>query len=417
MINNEPSEYAHVMESQPILYSVLVVCVLSIIYTSLDLAFKFSSGGVNVLTDFHAFYIVGQMFKNESVEHAYHFKTMFEAQNAFMGTQSFMPWSYPPQFNFIVAGLPILPLGLSYLFFVLFSFSCYIFTLRYLSGPYLAAVLISIAPALLITIRCGQNGFITGTLIGLFIIALPKRRFYAGLVLGLMVIKPHLAVGITLISFILRRWSVMATAAMIVLLSSLFVTFYSGQGIWIAFISGAREASKFLELGLYPLNRMISIYASFLSFGFSAGLALTAQIVVALSSCFIVFFTWRRNWKPDRMLGISALATLYVSPYGYDYDLTILGVALSILIQDIAKHATNKEKLSMLALSWFGCGFGLVTNYFYQKTISSSLLENRILSLAGICLVLLFFIIFNVIKRSQDCDNLEINRENISSQL
>ena len=47
-------------------------------------------------------------------------------------------------------------------------------------------------PAMAITIGCGQNGFLTGALIGLVCLNVERRQLLAGLALGAMVIKPHL---------------------------------------------------------------------------------------------------------------------------------------------------------------------------------------------------------------------------------
>ena len=64
-----------------------------------------------VLVDFDAFYIVGQMFWEGTLNSAYSADELFEAQRRLSGTDSFMPWSYPPQFNSIAAGLALMPRG------------------------------------------------------------------------------------------------------------------------------------------------------------------------------------------------------------------------------------------------------------------------------------------------------------------
>ena len=103
-----------------------------------------------------------------------------EAAAKFMGTRGFLLWSYPPQFIFVAAGLALLPAGLSYLIFVSLSFVAYLLVLRHIASPYSSATLFAIAPALFAVIICGQNGFLTGSLAGLFFLAFLKNRSTAG---------------------------------------------------------------------------------------------------------------------------------------------------------------------------------------------------------------------------------------------
>ena len=78
-------------------------------------------------------------------------------------------------------------------------------------------VLIVTFPALVITIRCGQNGFLTGALIGLGLFYLRKGSSLAGLPLGLMVIKPHLAVAFAVYAIATRRWKTATVASRLLL--------------------------------------------------------------------------------------------------------------------------------------------------------------------------------------------------------
>lgn len=405
MLENEQSGYTSIMRSKLIFRVSLVLCVMVIGYTFWEFIYKVQILKQPGIVDFHLFYVVGKLVWNGSVDKAYYFKDMLEIQEEYLNAQSFMPWAYPPQFNFIVAVLPLLPLGISYFVFILLSFVCYICILRCLSGPYMSVVLLSIAPAMFVNIRCGQNGFIIAALVGLFFLSVLRgRQSYAGISLGFIIIKPHFAVIMTMLSIIMRYWRTVVMAAMVVVLTSLIVTVYFGQTIWIAFINGAREASKFLELGAYPLNRMTSVYAVLRSFGMPAQISMLMQIVVALTSCYLIIYAWRHNWKRHRILGIAALASLYISPYCYDYDMNILGIAVAFLAQDISVYTNNKEKLILLVLSWIGCGWGILMTIINSKSIFTSSLGNNTMSLAGISLLILLFCFFYITKRSESLD-------------
>jgi hypothetical protein len=90
-------------------------------------------------------------------------------------------------------------------------------------------VLVVLFPALAITIGCGQNGFLTGALVCLNV---ERRQLLAGLALGAMVIKPHLAIAAGVYLLVTRRWIALGTATIVVLASSLLCTLLFGWQIW-----------------------------------------------------------------------------------------------------------------------------------------------------------------------------------------
>jgi Glycosyltransferase family 87 len=279
--------------------------------------------GPHPLVDFDAFYLVGQMVWRGEIEKAYYFATMAQAQKDFTGSQSFMSWTYPPQFDLLVALLALLPLGVAYSLFTAGTLVAYLMTLRRLGGESFAPVLIVLFPAICITIACGQNGFLTATLIGLTCLGFQRRRALAGLPLGLMIIKPHLAIAFAVYTLVTRRWSTALVAIATVVTTSALATILLGPEVWLAFLGGMREARIFLEHGYYPLFRMISPYAALHSFGFPAMIAIAAQVLVAAFSLSVVCLAVYRRLEFRQSLGLTAIASLLISPYAYDYDLPI----------------------------------------------------------------------------------------------
>ena len=397
----DQSDVMKAMKSRPVLWTIILLCGCLIFITAIEFTYPLLSKKT-IWTDFNVFYMAGQMFWEGNLDHAYHAESMLEAQTRFTGTNSFMPWAYPPQFNFIAAALALLPIGLSYLIFVSLSFVAYLLVLRHIAGPYSSATLFAIAPALFVLIRCGQNGFLTGSLAGLFFLAFLKNRSTAGLPLGLMIIKPQLAIGMTVLALISRRWNTLAIAAGVVAVTSLLATLAFGSGIWLAFADGAREASLFLQSGLYPLFRMTSIYAALYTFGVPAGIALAVQGFSFVAACFLIGYAWAKNWGPRRIAGIAALASLFMSPYAFDYDLPMFGIAIAFLMSDIAMHSSNKEKLFLLLLSWIACGWGMLESFKLQHILSSPEFppDDQPYAIAGISLLFLLVMILAIIRRA-----------------
>src|SRR5580693_2275027 len=70
------------------------------------------------IVDFDAFHIIAQRVWLGDVHQAYRFDKFVNMQReASGGTDSFMPWTYPPQFDLFVAPLAFLPTGVAYFIF------------------------------------------------------------------------------------------------------------------------------------------------------------------------------------------------------------------------------------------------------------------------------------------------------------
>lgn len=321
-------------------------------------------GARAVIVDFDAFYIVGELAQRGELASAYHFPTMRAVQTELSGAERSMPWTYPPQFDLVVALLPILPRGLSYGLFIALTFTAWLIVLRALSGRYFTAVLLATAPAIIVGLRIGQNGFLTGALVGLFcLLMLRGRSTLAGVPLGLMVIKPHLGIGLGVLALAQCRWRTLGVALAVVALTSALATLAFGPSIWLAFRAGVAEAGGFLAQGLYPLFRMSSLYAALHRLGVDPATALYAQIALALLALIAIAILSRRV-ELRLALAVACLLTLVISPYTYDYDLTIFGIGLALIVRDIIERCTPVQRLVLLALSWVSCGWGLMQVQF-----------------------------------------------------
>lgn len=388
----------------PELSRVLIIgCVGFLVLMAFDFQYPSLFRAEKAITDFDAFYIAGKMFWDGTLNQAYNYKDFFEAQQKLYGTNTVMVWSYPPQFNFITAALAVLPAGLAYFTFIGLTFASYLLTIKSISSDYLGSVILAIFPAILINIRSGQNGFLTGTIVGLFCLAFMKRKAVAGLPLGLMIIKPHLAAGIAVLSLISKRWSTLGVALLTVALTLIVSTIIFGPGIWLAFAEGVKDASRLLALGAFPSFRMTSIYATLHEFGVPSTIALIIQLLIALAACSTIAISYIKLKNPRHIIGMTATASLYISPYSYDYDLTLLGIAVAALLPYIASRAKPIEMSVLFFLSWAACGWGLV-----QSTLTGNKYTNieathtdPIYALSSIALILLTMLTLHILLRGR----------------
>ncbi|MCB1389525.1 MAG: DUF2029 domain-containing protein [Rhodobacteraceae bacterium] len=317
-------------------------------------------GAGQTLVDFDAFYITGQLVAEGRAADAYDPAVMAAIQRDLIGHEGFMPWTYPPPFDLLVAAFPLLPRGIAYALFTGASLAAYLWLLARLAGPALAAVLLALLPPVYVSLVIGQNSFLTGGLMAGFAALTLRSRSAAGWPLGLLVIKPHLGIGLGVHALVARRWRVLGIALAVALGLSLLSTLLLGPGIWAAFRGGVDAARQALATDFYPFFRMTSVYALLHSLGAPPAAALGAQVVTAVAACVAVAWAVLRRLPPRQALATACFASALVSPYLYDYDMTIVGVGAALVAGDLLSRTSVTERLLMLALMWVAGGWGMI---------------------------------------------------------
>ncbi len=344
----------------------LYVCVILALLMAILVfkAFRFFEGGFwygGQTVDFSAFHVVAQRIWLGDLDLTYQFAAFTKMQMAAAGgTTGVMPWTYPPQFDLLMAPFAFLPGWAAYFLFTTVTLVAYLMTLRVIAGNNFTLILVVFFPAIAITIAIGQNGLLTGALIGLICINAERRPMLSGIALGIMVIKPHLAVAAGIYMLLTRRWPAVLSAGIVVAASSLACTLVFGPQIWIAWLGSIREAASYLEDGRYQLFRMISAYAAFYNAGLPPAGAFWAQMAMAALALIAVVLAVARGPSSRFALGIVAITSVMFSPYAYDYDLPIVGIGLALLLPDLVSLASPRQRGALYGLLLLANAYGLL---------------------------------------------------------
>jgi hypothetical protein len=406
-MNTRLRSIEEIATSRLILTAILAACGLLALISAILFQAPGLLGKDKVLTDFDAFHLAGTMALGGRAADTYQATEMFAAQQAVSGTRAFMPWTYPPPYTLAMALLAQLPIGIAYYLFISATFVFYLVVLRRVAGDHLPGVMIAIAPTLFLIVRSGQNGFLTAALIGSCLLALMHRNVSAGLPLGLMVIKPHLAAGVALFTLFSRGWGAIAVAALVVLCALSAATLTFGMDVWAAFLGGIKEAGQFLAAAYYPLFRMTSVYAFVRSLGADPAWAMAVHATFAVFAILALLLLWRSSHCTRITAAGACCLSLFVSPYSYDYDLTIIGVAIAFVIRKIVKTATAWELGLLLVLCWLATGYGVAVSSileFSGSGVVTSLGDNEHLSLALVPLIILIIVASRILLRQGETE-------------
>ncbi len=310
-----------------------------------------SAPGRPEIVDFHAFHIAGRLAREEHFPDSYDVPLMRALQRQEGGGRDvFMPFVYPPAFGLVLAPLALMPVAPAFLLFAGGTLAFYLAVLRRLAGRWFALAALVVAPSALIDLRIGQNGLLTGGLVGLSAaLALRGRGGMAGAVAGLLAFKPQVASGLALALLARRDGRALAVGvAVAVALTVLAVALLGGGAAVAGFRAALAYAGAFMAAGAFPLHRMTSLYACALSLGAPASWALAAQGVAALAALALAAATAGR--LPERSAtGVWIMSTAFLSPYLYDYDLPVFCAGLALALPALGEALQPRPLGALLA--------------------------------------------------------------------
>jgi len=222
----------------------------------------------------------------------------------------------------------------------------------------LAAVVL--APVLWVNVVFGQFGLILALAFVGALRALPARPVLAGVLIGLLTVKPQLGMLLPLVLIVMGAWRAFAAAAVttLVLVGASIVAF--GTAPWQVYIAETMPFQwQFIEImnGFYRFQ-MITPYTLFWFLGVPAGIALALHWTVAALVAVTVGMTvaGRASWPLKAT--VVAFGSVLVAPYVLSYDLAIPLAALvwCLRSEDIAHDG---KSLALVGAVWalpFGLG-------------------------------------------------------------
>ncbi|MEX3815639.1 glycosyltransferase family 87 protein [Paraburkholderia sp. BR13439] len=274
--------------------------------------------------------------------------------------ESVMPWLYPPTFLVLISPLALLPRLVMYFVFVgggiaLLSAG----TLRVsglvdsFRGSRFAWFVVAASPCVFVTALFGQNSLLTAGIAALTLHWLRRHPVRAGLCLGLLAIKPQMAVLFPLVLIAARAWRTLAAAAFSAALFSVISVLACGvQSVRLFFVNTGIARETLLEQCRGYWLASPTVFAVLREGGTPIVAAFAAQTCVALIAAAAAWHVWR-NTRDTRLRAASlVVATLLTNPYVWHYELAWLGIATASLTALGLDKGWLRGEQSVIALAW-----------------------------------------------------------------
>jgi hypothetical protein len=198
----------------------------------------------------------------------------------------------------------------------------------------------------------GQNAFLTAALAGAALLSLERRPILAGVFIGLLAIKPHLALLFPVALIAIGAWRTLLAAAVTGTTFIAVGTAVLGIATLKACLASISYARLFLENGYLPWSKMPTVFAFLRLLRMPVA---GAYILHALVSAVAVLAVWR-VWRGscDCQLRGAALmtATFLISPYVFDYDLAWLAFPIAWLALAGLRDGWLRGEREVLVAAW-----------------------------------------------------------------
>jgi len=252
-----------------------------------------------------------------------------------------MPFPYPPPFLLVVTLVALPSFPFAFALWDVVTSALYAIAGRHIAPlPYILA-----NPPVLVAAMIGQSSLLTSAILIFGLSLVSGAPFAAGAILGLLIIKPQLALMLPVAMLAGRQWRVIAGAilssttalllALIVLGSDSYRGFFEILPHYVAFMSEAR----------WDWAELASPFALFRYFGAGQSAALAFQILISIAAAAITAFAWGKDW--EKKVPILGAASLLCSPYLFTYDAILLILPAAAFI--------HQRKFWRLGILWFLC--------------------------------------------------------------
>ncbi len=238
---------------------------------------------------------------------------------------------YPPAYLLLCWPLALLPYGAALLAWLGATTAAAVALLRRWAKGVPWIVLLAF-PALWLNLGNGQNAALFTAVMAGGCLLLPRRPILAGLVFGLLVMKPQLAIALPVLLAVCGRWKTfIATGFSAAALCALAWLAVGSEG-YLAFLHNGALATATLDQGLVSPDKMQSAFAALRLLGAPSPVVLAGQVLVALGVLgSAAWIAWRHKPEAGALCALMVTATLPLSPFLLDYDLMLLAVPLGWL--------------------------------------------------------------------------------------
>ena len=340
-------------------------------------------GDATAARDYLNIWAAGHLALNQSFATLFHPEQFADWLQEVIGPDlSRHAWSYPPSMLFLAVPFSLAPLIPGFLAWTVVWLTLVKGVLRAAGLPAKLCLALLFSPAVIDNALAGQNGAITAALLEGGLLMLGWRPLIAGVLFGLLTMKPQLGLLIPICLVASRNWKAAAMATSVAALLATASGLVFGFDSWFWYLTDVRRfmVVQVLEQP-FSATYQSMMATPFILVRWAGGPLSLAYVIQCSVTVGCIALTWFAWWKPNadpkaRVALTAALAPL-ASPYAYSYDTIGVAIGVAVLVQFCNGRRFTIVERGLLAAAWLWPGLAFWCHIFAMPPVGC-------LTLAGV---------------------------------
>lgn len=296
-------------------------------------------------SDFLAFWSAARLAVRGAASTVYDTRATYAVQ-ATLGREDVFAFVNPPPLLLAIWPFGFLPYHIAWICWVAATYAFWFLTSRAFA-PKLGWP-VAAFPGALLGASHAQTGLLTSGLQAAAANLLRRRPFAAGLCVGALIVKPHLALLFPVALAAGRHWRAIAGAAVSVIALLLLAWLAFGTDTMLNYRQSWPVSRHLMETGNTDFFlRQVTVYAA-VRVAISTGAATIAQAVTTLAVAALTWIVWSRKGPLEGKLAFLMAATPLATPYLFSYDLPFLILPVCWLIGEASRSPAGAWERPML---------------------------------------------------------------------
>lgn len=244
-----------------------------------------------------------------------------------------MFWSYPPHILLFIWPFGLLRFLPAYALWCIVGLALYVWASFAGCVDRRYWVFLAVAPAVAVNVFLGQNGFLTAALLIGGLANLDRRPLIAGILLGILTVKPQFGLLLPVMLVMSGRWRTIAAAVVTMAVLVALTALWFGADIWTEYLQKVVPQQRWLLIaaGNHAWPIVSSAFVNARLIGLSDDWAWAVQVISSCCALAAVVWTFWRRRDPVLSQALFVTATFLFSPWMLNYDMVVFGWVIALL--------------------------------------------------------------------------------------
>lgn len=287
-------------------------------------------------TDFQVFYLASHLAAQDEYSKLYTLDKFTIERSKMYGTNPdyVFHFNYPPTALLLFSPLSKFDHDTAFYLWLALGIIGFVAVTQAVVKNWYITILASFSPFVIWGGITMQTGMFSAIILASGYLAFERHKpLLAGLILGCLIFKPHLALALPFCFLASKDWKVIiggiASSALLILIS------YGVFGVeaWSEFFTNFSNANAVILRAENGVNdRIPTVLATALGLMKSKTVAISMHALVALVSIAVCTYIWRTSHDRMARLICFFITPALISPYFFDYDLTGVGIIFGLMV-------------------------------------------------------------------------------------